>query len=117
MVPRGSPSLTQIMAASAAADGTFVYLAGRSRVTRLTWFDRGGRELDKVGPRTERGGVSLSSDGRMVAMVRAGPAEEWVYDLARGPEMRVTPAGVSSASEILANTGTTRAGDWSRTHT
>jgi Tol biopolymer transport system component len=96
---RGSPSLTQFMAASAAPDGTLVYLAGRSRVTQLTWFDRSGKELGKVGPRAEQGGVSLSPDGQMVAMVRTGrPPEEWVYDLARGPQIRLTPAGSSSTS-------------------
>ena len=97
---RGSPALTKPMAASAASDGTLVYLAGRSRVTQLTWFDRGGRELGKAGPIAEQGGVSLSPDGQIVAMVRAsGPAEpgmeEWAYDLARGPQIRLSPPGAS----------------------
>ncbi len=37
-------------AASAASDGTLVYLAGRSRDSQLTWFDRGGARLGTVGP-------------------------------------------------------------------
>src|SRR5579872_4427823 len=47
------------VAASAASDGTLVYLAGRSRESQLTWFDRTGKELGKVGPRAEQRGVTL----------------------------------------------------------
>ena len=64
-----SPSRPQV-AASAASDGTLVYLAGRSRETQLTWFDRTGKELGKVGPRAEQRGVALSPDGNTVAIGR-----------------------------------------------
>ena len=77
------------------------YLAGRSRVTQLTWFDRSGKEVGKVGPRAEHYGVTLSPNGQMVAVVRQGQygsREEWVYDLARGPRIRLTPPGASVMS-------------------
>jgi Tol biopolymer transport system component len=91
----GSPTRPQV-AASAASDGTLVYLAGRSRETQLTWFDRSGKELGKVGPRAEQRGVALSPDGNTVAIMRQdqnGASATWLHDLVRESESRLQPPG------------------------
>ena len=101
---RASNSLTQPqVAASAAADGTLVYLAGRSRETQLTWFDRTGKELGKVGPRADQRGVALSPDGSTVAIGRQdqnGSGAVWLHDLVRESESRLSPPGMQSASGL-----------------
>jgi Tol biopolymer transport system component/predicted Ser/Thr protein kinase len=94
---RASNSLTRPqVAASVASDGTLVYLAGRSRETQLTWFDRTGKELGKVGPRAEQRGVALSPDGNTVAIGRQdqnGASATWLHDLVRESESRLQPPG------------------------
>jgi Tol biopolymer transport system component/predicted Ser/Thr protein kinase len=82
------------VAASVAENGTLVYLAGPSRnETQLTWVDRSGKELGKVGPLEEQNGVALSPDQNIVA--RAYPASSsrsglWLRELARDVETRFT---------------------------
>jgi Tol biopolymer transport system component len=91
------------VAASAAADGTLVYLAGRSRETQLTWFDRAGKELGKVGPRSEQQGVVLSPDGNTVATQRrdeGGSGAVWLHDLVRESESRLTPPGSQGGAAL-----------------
>jgi Tol biopolymer transport system component len=90
-----SPQRPQV-AASAASDGTLVYLAGRSRETQLTWFDRTGKELGKVGTRAVQRGVALSPDGNTVAIGRQdqnGSSSTWLHDLVRESESRLQPPG------------------------
>jgi len=90
-----SPTRPQV-AASAASDGTLVYLGGRSRETQLTWFDRTGKELGKVGPRANQRGVALSPDGSTVAIGRQdqnGATATWLHDLVRESESRLQPPG------------------------
>jgi Tol biopolymer transport system component len=90
-----SPTRPQV-AASAASDGTLVYLGGRSRETQLTWFDRTGKELGKVGPRANQRGVALSPDGNSVAIGRQdqnGSSATWLHDLVRESESRLQPPG------------------------
>ena len=84
------------VAASASADGTLVYLSGRSRESQLTWFERTGARLGTVGPKGEQGAVLLSPDGAMAAIARTEPSDPmglWVHDLVRGSASRVTPVG------------------------
>ena len=97
-----SPTRPQV-AASAASDGTLVYLAGRSRETQLTWFDRTGKELGKVGPRAEQRGVALSPDGNTVAIGRQdqnGSSATWLHDLVRESESRLQPPGSSGSGAL-----------------
>src|SRR5688572_5669081 len=61
------------VAATAAADGTLVYLAGRSNEAQLTWLDRTGKELEKVGPRATQSGVTLLPDGNAATVFRSDP--------------------------------------------
>jgi eukaryotic-like serine/threonine-protein kinase len=97
VVQRASFTLTPPqLAASASADGTLVYLAGRSRESQLQWFDRTGAPLGAVGPKGNQAAVRLSPDGNMVAITRNEPSDPsalWVHDLVRGSASRVTPVG------------------------
>jgi hypothetical protein len=89
----------QPAASAASDDGTLVYLAGRSRDSQLTWFDRGGAQLGTVGPVVVQSGVWLSPDGNMAATMRREPNDTvalWVHDLARGAATRLTPTGTTS---------------------
>ncbi len=83
------------VAASAAADGTLVYLAGGSRVSQLPWFDRTGKELSKVGPPANPPEVTLSPDGNTVLAGRR------LYDLARGSENLLTSAEMGNAASAV----------------
>ncbi len=82
------------VAASVAENGILVYLAGPSRnETQLTWVDRSGKELGKVGPLAEQSGVALSPDQKAVARAYAGSSSRsglWIRDLARDVETRFT---------------------------
>jgi Tol biopolymer transport system component len=88
--------------ASVAADGTLVYLAAGSGISQLTWYERGGTESGKVGPRTEQTGMTLSPDGNTVAIVRRepnnAPQRLWLHDLARGSDTAVTPPGATAGN-------------------
>jgi Tol biopolymer transport system component len=88
--------------ASASADGTLVYLAGMSRESQLTWFDRTGRELGKVGAPAVHAGVTLSPDGNSLVALRRyqDGSELWLYDLARNSESRLIPRENSPRSGV-----------------
>jgi Tol biopolymer transport system component len=93
----------QQVAASASADGTLVYLSGRSRERQLTWFDRTGRALGTVGPKGDNSGVVLSPDATMVATLRQEANDRqalWVHDIVRGSSNRVTPVGTTSGVAV-----------------
>ena len=82
------------VAASVAENGILVYLAGPSRnETQLTWVDRSGKELGKVGPLAEQNGVALSPDQKAIARAYPGSSSRsglWLRDLARDVETRFT---------------------------
>ena len=83
-------------AVSASANGTLVYLSGRSPESQLTWFDRDGKELNKIGSRTFQRGVFLSPDGKMAVtqrLVMGNFLAPWLLDLERKSESRLTPPG------------------------
>ena len=77
------------------ATGALVYQSRRSYSSRLTWFDRSGKELGSVG---ERGALqpSLSPDGRFLTAIldseNNGRYRVQVVDLARGTSTSITPA-------------------------
>jgi Tol biopolymer transport system component len=90
---QASGSLTpSLIAASASAGGILVYGANlRGSEYQLTWLDRSGKELGKVGSVQKQDHVALSPDGRMAATTRSNQgAEIWLYDLQRGGESRFT---------------------------
>jgi hypothetical protein len=59
------------LAVAASADSTLVYLASTRLDSQLTWYDRSGKVLGKVGVRGGVTGVSLSSDGKTAAASRS----------------------------------------------
>jgi Tol biopolymer transport system component/tRNA A-37 threonylcarbamoyl transferase component Bud32 len=83
---------------SASATGVLVYLAGSSRLLargQLTWFDREGKVLGKVGDPDVIGNFSLSPDGKRIAFRRVDPQKPitqnlWLYEFARGVTTRFT---------------------------
>jgi Tol biopolymer transport system component len=103
--PRGDPltvaadALATSLAetASAGVEGTLAYLAGGSGLSQLTWYDRDGHQLERVGPPAVQYGVALSPDGNKVAILRADPNSAlhslWLHDLASRFDSSVTPPG------------------------
>jgi Tol biopolymer transport system component len=78
---------------SASSTGSVLYRAASlGGGTQLTWFDRSGRVLARVGSadagRTAEA-ISLSQDGRRVALTRRvdGNSDIWLLDLQRGGVM------------------------------
>jgi Tol biopolymer transport system component len=75
------------VAASASANGILFYLSNFVRDNQLTWFDRSGKVLGKVGPHGLQTGVSLSPDDKVAAIGRnfsGSDNELWLEDLVRG---------------------------------
>jgi eukaryotic-like serine/threonine-protein kinase len=97
--------------AASAENGMLVYLANGDAVVQnnlqLTWLDRSGLELGKVGPSGGVQGVALSPDEKTVAIPRLVPVSQayeiWLHDLARETESRLT----------LRASGSSRAPVWS----
>jgi hypothetical protein len=59
---------------SASANGTLVYRAGSSPDSTITMFDRNGRRLRVIGQPGQYDQISLSPDGRRLAIDRRDPA-------------------------------------------
>ena len=77
-----------------------VSLKGGARQRHLTWFDREGREISKVGQPGEYINSVLSPDGKKTAVQRRvdGNSDIWVIDLERGMPVRFT-FGASSEDD------------------
>ena len=88
----GSDNISAMVSAS--AHGILVYLYGRNLAYRqLTWLDRAGKELGKVGAPGVFRTIALSPDERTIAAdhVTVGISSDlWLYDLARGTDSRFT---------------------------
>jgi Tol biopolymer transport system component len=89
-----SPGLAAV---SASAAGPIVYRAGAARaLSELVWFDRSGKELQKVtgSASSGRSSVSLSPDGLRVAFEQTVTGEKAtdisILDLGRGLPIRLT---------------------------
>jgi Tol biopolymer transport system component/DNA-binding winged helix-turn-helix (wHTH) protein len=89
-----------LAALSVSGTGSVIYRTGSGGGQRqFVWFDRRGRELERVGEPDSNGvlGPSLSPDGRHIAMYRTveGNSDIWLMELERGVRERFTtdPAG------------------------
>ena len=107
---QASASLTpNQVAASVSVNGTLVYLSNRSRNLQLTWLDRSGKELGRIGESGERTGVSLSPDGNMVAFRERTQSDPLggirLLDIARNSENRFTPEGKSASAVVWSPDG------------
>jgi len=62
--------------------------------SQLAWFDRGGREIEKVGGPVSISGLSLSPDGKRIVSERARLAgrssDLWISDLEHHTESKLT---------------------------
>jgi len=79
---------------SASPGGTLAYrTGGREAKSQLAWFDRTGKELERLGQPEEQGGLRLSPDGKRVAVHRRGPQgtyDLWLLEPARDTSTRFT---------------------------
>jgi serine/threonine protein kinase len=82
---------------SVSGNGILAYAAtGYARV-QATWYDRSGKVLGTIGEPAEYGTVTLSPDGRRVALERSGAAAGvWLLDVATGVPTRLTFNGSES---------------------
>jgi serine/threonine protein kinase len=83
-----------IAAFSVSSNGTIAYRSSTPEERQLVWFDRDGKAIESVGSpdKSTPDGVSLSSDGRSVAMTRSvnGNMDVWIMDIERGVMNRFT---------------------------
>ena len=75
--------------------GSLVWRAGSSRkVAQLTWFDRTGKILEKIGEPGEIANPVLSPDGKRVLITIRDPVARtrdiWIMNLERGTKSRLT---------------------------
>jgi hypothetical protein len=73
--------------------GTVVWRPEAITLSRLTWFDRSGRQTGRLGEPAEYGQVVLSPRGRRATVVRfdaQGNSDLWDVDLASGIFSRLT---------------------------
>jgi serine/threonine protein kinase/Tol biopolymer transport system component len=84
IVQRGSSPVVSLT-------GTLVYSDVPSNLLQLTWVDRAGKSLSTIGEPHSQASLSLSPDGRRLAVEERGNGfDMWVYDLARGVKTRFT---------------------------
>ena len=85
-----------VAALSTSATGSLVYRAGSRPSRQLVWFDRAGQEISRVGDVDSAvmgmGGLSLSPDGRRLALHRnvSENWDIWLLDMTRGVFSRFT---------------------------
>ena len=80
---------------SLSESGTLVYQSpGGSSLGELTWFDRAGRELGKLGAPADQSSPRIAPDGRRVALAitdaQSGNIDVWSYDIPGGLPARLT---------------------------
>jgi Tol biopolymer transport system component len=73
-------------------NGTLISQAGDEldEERRLTWFDRTGKELGRVGESAVYYQVRLSPDGSRLAFVLGAVSDLWVEEIGRGVRTRLT---------------------------
>ena len=86
-------------------DGAYFSASAKTLIYRapdpdyqLTWFDRQGRELERLDKPARLGGVALSPDGTRALVSIAAPQgtanqDLWLFDLPRGPLPRRVSSG------------------------
>ena len=91
-----------------------VYEANLLRGYQLTWLDRSGREIGKVGNVQDQRHTSVSPDGRVAATVRRDQGI-WLYDLLRGGEARFTSPPLIGTAPVWSPDGSRIAYGWGNT--
>lgn len=96
---------------SISANGVLVYQGGTEQVkSQLTWFDRDGKELGKVGEPADMNDPVLSPDatkaiGLMGGRHGNGTTNLWMYDTARGIATRFTFSSAIDESPVWSPDG------------
>ena len=90
---------------SVSAGGILVY-ENNFAFTRsqLTWLDRSGKEVGKVGSIQDQSHVALSPDGKTVATLRRNQGI-WLYDVQRGGETRFTSPTLPGSPPVCSPDG------------
>jgi len=107
-----SASLPGLIAFSVSDTGALAYGTGESADAgfQLTGVDRAGKVISKAGPEGPYRGVSLSPDGRQIAVHRhdGDGGDIWLIDVARGTPSRFTADGTQENSSPTWSHGGTR---------
>lgn len=84
---------TGLSAFSVGESGVLAYRTGTDVTSQLTWYDRRGSIIGKVGGLGTQSEPSISPDGKSIAVSRqnsGGPRSIWIYDIARDTQTRLT---------------------------
>jgi Tol biopolymer transport system component len=97
-------------AVAASSSGTIAYRSGPVGPQRqFIWFDRQGKEIERIGVPEERGPSygSISPDGRRLAVQRAmdGNTDIWLVDIERGPSIRFTSEPQADIAPVFSPRG------------
>jgi Tol biopolymer transport system component len=113
LVARGASatSAANFLDFSVSQTGTLVYSSEEVAIGRqLSWHDRQGKLLSKVGPREVSSWPQFSPDGKRLAVRLATPPggafDLWVYDLARGVRARMSFGALTALAPVWSRTGT-----------
>jgi serine/threonine protein kinase/Tol biopolymer transport system component len=97
-----------VPAVAASSTGSIVYRIGPGAAERqFVWFDRSGRELERVGTPLSGLNPSISPDERHVAVYRTvgGNTDIWLLDTARGVLSRFTFDAANDVNAIWSPDG------------
>lgn len=96
-------------ALSAATSGILAYADGLPQAGRLSWFDRGGRNVGSEEIEGDYADFRLSPDDSTLAFSRFNPAsglaDIWMRDLVRGSNAKVTQGTALNASPVFSPDG------------
>jgi serine/threonine protein kinase/Tol biopolymer transport system component len=96
---------SRLGAVSASNDGTLWYGGAPIRQVQLRWLDREGNQVGTIGQPGEYEGLSLSPDGKRVAVTLA--RDVWQMEFARGISTRVTFTGNAGPVAVWSPDGQT----------
>jgi len=99
-----SNNLNSALAAAVSDRGILAYESNFTPAAQLTWLDRSGKELGKVGSIVDERAIALSPDGNSMATVRRNQGI-WVYDVPRGVETRFGSPTLSGNAPVWSPDG------------
>ena len=92
---------------SVSRNGTLIYRVGDAQRTQLTWFDRAGKDQQKITDPGIYHEPSLSPDGNKILFgEQQGPNNDlFIFDLVRTSKTKLTFDGRENASSVLSPDG------------
>jgi DNA-binding winged helix-turn-helix (wHTH) protein/Tol biopolymer transport system component len=94
---------------SVSENGVLVFVTGAPTLGQLVWFDRDGKQVEKLGEPGRVSNPRISPDGKRVAAQivnpEVGTSEIWVYDLARNARTRLTSNVESDTNPVWSPDG------------